>query len=197
MGARGAEFSPVSPLELERSQALSAIGSLNDSKISQEWAQEGYEIGQLQLNDLLNPPTLAKRYSEFKVAIHERGHEAVARAYSWMIHKVSVVPDGNTLGVTVTSPGFSRSFKTLLAERIAIASGGEAAEEMDGNDDHRGAGSDRGNARFFAKILSMISGDSQGSILSHGMSAARMAVGSLGRNTLRARAWRLTQEKVA
>lgn len=193
MGARGAELSPVSSLDLQRQQALSTIGQTG---ISLEWLKEGLHYGYLSDSDLVNSAALAKTQSVFEVAIHEWGHAAVARDNGWDVEEISVVPNGNVLGVTKSRPRYSRSFRELLSERIAIAAGGEAAESIYGKHDHSGAGSDRGSARFYARILAMVTGDSEGSILSRAMSTARRSIASFGIHNLRINAWKLVQQQI-
>lgn len=69
-----------------------------------------------------------------KTAYHEAGHAIVARAIpeAYPVHKVTILPRGMALGLTVFVPEedrYSHSKEDLLAQ-IAVLMGGRAAEEI-------------------------------------------------------------------
>jgi cell division protease FtsH len=79
-------------------------------------------------------------------AYHEAGHTLVARTIPGTdpVHKVSIIPRGRALGVTMQLPiedKHSYSRESLLA-RIAVLMGGRAAEEIIFNTFTTGAGND-------------------------------------------------------
>jgi cell division protease FtsH len=80
------------------------------------------------------------------VAYHEAGHALVASILpnSDPVHKVTIVPRGRALGVTMQLPVDDRHNypKQYLLERIAVALGGRAAERVVFNDVTSGAEND-------------------------------------------------------
>lgn len=81
------------------------------------------------------PRGLLKNEHERKtVAYHEAGHAVVAHFIegSSPVHKISIVPRGNALGVTIQLPdedSYNHSEKKLLGD-ISIMMGGRAAEDV-------------------------------------------------------------------
>jgi ATP-dependent Zn protease len=61
-------------------------------------------------------------------AYHEAGHAVVALALGRPIHRVSVLPDGQYLGLCRFGKGISRPSEDWLEREILIALGGIAAE---------------------------------------------------------------------
>ncbi len=92
-----------------------------------------------------------------KVAYHERkGHERVARAKNWRVHKVSVLAEGAVLGYVMTSPNPTDPLHKQWRDFIVICLAGWAAEVNSGIDDHRGCGSDFAQADYAADVLRMM-----------------------------------------
>jgi len=90
-------------------------------------------------------------------AYHEAGHTLVAKLVPGTdpIHKVSIIPRGRALGVTMQLPiedKHSYSREVLLA-RIAVLMGGRAAEELIFNTFTTGAGNDIEQATDMARKM--------------------------------------------
>jgi cell division protease FtsH len=90
-------------------------------------------------------------------AYHEAGHTLVARTVPGTdpIHKVSIIPRGRALGVTMQLPiedKHSYSREALLA-RIAVLMGGRAAEDLIFNTFTTGAGNDIEQATELARKM--------------------------------------------
>jgi len=90
-------------------------------------------------------------------AYHEAGHTLVAKLVPGTdpIHKVSIIPRGRALGVTMQLPiedKHSYSRESLLA-RIAVLMGGRAAEELIFNTFTTGAGNDIEQATDMARKM--------------------------------------------
>jgi cell division protease FtsH len=90
-------------------------------------------------------------------AYHEAGHTLVAKMVpgSDPIHKVSIIPRGRALGVTMQLPiedKHSYNRESLLG-RIAVLMGGRAAEEMIFNTFTTGAGNDIERATEMARKM--------------------------------------------
>ena len=79
-------------------------------------------------------------------AYHEAGHTLVARRMPGAdpVHKVTIIPRGNSLGLTMQLPMEDRHnyTKTWVENRIAILLGGRAAEELIFDEQSTGAGMD-------------------------------------------------------
>ena len=79
-------------------------------------------------------------------AFHEAGHALVAQTmpHSDPLHKVTIIPRGMALGVTVTLPVDDKHTytKDFLEDQLAIMMGGRVAEEMFLNHITTGAGND-------------------------------------------------------
>jgi cell division protease FtsH len=92
-----------------------------------------------------------------ETAYHEAGHAIVARLLpnSDPVHKVTIVPRGRALGVTIQVPEKDRwSYKKeFLLERIAITMGGRAAEEIFCNTRTSGASNDISVATSIARSM--------------------------------------------
>jgi cell division protease FtsH len=90
-------------------------------------------------------------------AYHEAGHTLVARSIPGTdpVHKVSIIPRGRALGVTMQLPiedKHSYSRESLLA-RIAVLMGGRAAEDLIFNTFTTGAGNDIEQATEMARKM--------------------------------------------
>lgn len=90
-------------------------------------------------------------------AYHEAGHTLVAKIVpgSDPVHKVSIIPRGRALGVTMQLPiedKHSYSRESLLA-RIAVLMGGRAAEDLIFNTFTTGAGNDIERATEMARKM--------------------------------------------
>ena len=90
-------------------------------------------------------------------AVHEAGHAllAVLLPHADPIHKVTIIPRGMTLGLTVQLPvddkhNYSRDY---LEDRIAILLGGRIAEELTQGDITTGAGNDFDRATDLARKM--------------------------------------------
>ena len=90
-------------------------------------------------------------------AVHEAGHAllAVLLPHADPIHKVTIIPRGMALGLTVQLPvedkhSYSRDY---LEDRIAILLGGRIAEELTQDDITTGAGNDFDRATDLARKM--------------------------------------------
>ena len=90
-------------------------------------------------------------------AYHEAGHTLVAQFLPGTdpIHKVSIIPRGRALGVTMQLPVDDRHTysKTFLQNNLAVLFGGRAAEELVFNSITTGAGNDIERATAMAKRM--------------------------------------------
>ena len=89
-------------------------------------------------------------------AYHEAGHALVSimHAHSDPIHKVTIIPRGMALGVTIFLPGDRHNYtREYLEAQLAIAYGGRTAEEIFLNQMSTGAGSDIENATDLARRM--------------------------------------------
>jgi cell division protease FtsH len=89
-------------------------------------------------------------------AYHEAGHAMVSymREHSDPIHKVTIIPRGMALGVTVYLPDDRHNYtKEYLETRLATAFGGRVAEEIFLSQMSTGAGSDIENATDLARRM--------------------------------------------
>jgi cell division protease FtsH len=90
-------------------------------------------------------------------AYHEAGHALVAAKlpYSDPLHKVTIIPRGMALGVTMQLPIDDRHnyYKNYLETSIAILMGGRLAEEMFLNSMSTGAGNDIERATELARKM--------------------------------------------
>ena len=89
-------------------------------------------------------------------AYHEAGHALVSflRDHSDPIHKVTIIPRGMALGVTVYLPDDRHNYtREYLETRLATAYGGRVAEEVFLNQMSTGAGSDIESATDLARRM--------------------------------------------
>ena len=89
-------------------------------------------------------------------AYHEAGHALVSvmRAHSDPIHKVTIIPRGMALGVTIFLPGDRHNHtREYLEANLAMAYGGRVAEEIFLNQMSTGAGSDIERATELARRM--------------------------------------------
>jgi cell division protease FtsH len=89
-------------------------------------------------------------------AYHEAGHALVSimREHSDPIHKVTIIPRGMALGVTVYLPDDRHNYtKEYLETRLATAYGGRVAEEIFLSQMSTGAGSDIESATDLARRM--------------------------------------------
>jgi cell division protease FtsH len=89
-------------------------------------------------------------------AYHEAGHAMVSffRDHSDPIHKVTIIPRGMALGVTVYLPDDRHNYtREYLETRLATAYGGRTAEEIFLNQMSTGAGSDIETATDLARRM--------------------------------------------
>jgi cell division protease FtsH len=89
-------------------------------------------------------------------AYHEAGHALVSliHAHSDPIHKVTIIPRGMALGVTIFLPGDRHNYtREYLEANLAIAYGGRVSEEIFLNQMSTGAGSDIESATDLARRM--------------------------------------------
>jgi cell division protease FtsH len=89
-------------------------------------------------------------------AYHEAGHALVSliHPHSDPIHKVTIIPRGMALGVTIFLPGDRHNYtREYLEANLAIAYGGRVSEEIFLNQMSTGAGSDIESATDLARRM--------------------------------------------
>ena len=123
------------------------VVSMNDFELAKDKVIMGAERKSLLLSD-----------EEKKVtAYHEAGHALVAARlpHSDQLHKVTIIPRGMALGVTVQLPEADKHNYTreYLKTRIAILMGGRLAEEIFLNQMSTGAGNDIERATDLARKM--------------------------------------------
>ncbi|MFO0610580.1 MAG: ATP-dependent zinc metalloprotease FtsH [Polyangiales bacterium] len=121
------------------------------SMIDFELAKDKVIMGVERKNMVMNEET------KTVTAYHEAGHTLVALkiAGNDPVHKVTIIPRGPALGVTVTLPAedvYNRSREQLLA-RIAMMLGGRSAEEIMFGRANTGAASDIQRATQVARYM--------------------------------------------
>ena len=92
-----------------------------------------------------------------RTAYHEAGHAIVAHLMpsSDPVHKITIIPRGRALGVTLMFPKEDRLEATTeqLSARLAVAMGGRAAEELVYNEITTGAHNDIKQATELARAM--------------------------------------------
>lgn len=95
--------------------------------------------------------------SKLSTAFHEAGHVMVAKLVPACdpVHKVSIIPRGRALGVTVQIPeeDIHCYTKEMLVGHIKVLMGGRAAEELVFNTTTTGAGNDLARATDMARKM--------------------------------------------
>jgi cell division protease FtsH len=95
--------------------------------------------------------------SKLSTAYHEAGHVMVAKLVPGCdpVHKVSIIPRGRALGVTVQIPeeDIHCYTKEMLVAHIKVLMGGRAAEELVFNTTTTGAGNDLARATDMARKM--------------------------------------------
>jgi cell division protease FtsH len=90
-------------------------------------------------------------------AVHESGHTIVAKLLPGCdpVHKVTIIPRGRALGVTMTLPLEDQLsyYRKSQLDRIAMAMGGRIAEELIFEEVSAGASSDIENATTIARAM--------------------------------------------
>ena len=98
-------------------------------------------------------------HEKWLTAIHEVGHAIVAKmlANTDPVHKISIIPRGNTGGVTWYLPDRDSSYtsKSQFTDRLAATYGGRVAEEVFFGKEHvtTGASSDIQRATAVARAM--------------------------------------------
>lgn len=121
------------------------------------WVYRGLEWGHFQRSDVVkNRPWIERVLAVVDTAVHEMGHVYMIKRGGTFL-SATVIPDGNTLGVTKGVPDSTEDWMRSCA-------GGLAAEVADGQFDHSGTGSDMGqleNTALFSPTLSASEAKSQ------------------------------------
>lgn len=127
-GTPGFSGAELASLINEAALATSRANRLAITMKDLEWARDRVMMGAEKLSGLKNP--VERRIT----AYHEAGHAIVARMIEGTdpVHRVTIVPRGNALGLTMQLPkedSMNMEY-TDLRNRIAILMGGRAAEEV-------------------------------------------------------------------
>ncbi len=92
-----------------------------------------------------------------RTAYHEAGHAIIAHLvpFSDPVHKITIIPRGRALGMTLMLPSEDRLEATTeqLSARLAVAMGGRAAEEIVFNEITTGAHNDIKQATELARAM--------------------------------------------
>jgi cell division protease FtsH len=147
-GFSGADLANmVNEAALNAARQNRKVVAMNDFEISKDKVLMGAERKSMLLSD-----------EEKKVtAYHEAGHALVAalREHSDPLHKVTIIPRGMALGVTMQLPLDDKHTYTrdYLETRLAIMMGGRVAEELFLNSMTTGAGNDIEQATELARKM--------------------------------------------
>ncbi len=142
------------PENVPSKEELLAEKVINISPELKNWAISGYQHGYFKLEHLSDEKHLRKERKLFKTSRHETAHEKAVRFYNWNLQVISIIQQGNTLGYVEAIPPANRPQKQVLLEKMVICYAGMAGEESMDDHDHRGCGSDFGQATFIAEVLS-------------------------------------------
>ncbi|TLN23609.1 ATP-dependent zinc metalloprotease FtsH, partial [bacterium] len=108
--------------------------------------QEQFDLAKDKILMGLERPGLKSETERRITAVHESGHTLVASLIEGMdpVHKVTILPRGNALGVTQLLPVDDRHYypKKYLMGRLAVNMGGRAAELVFFGETSTGASSD-------------------------------------------------------
>lgn len=92
-----------------------------------------------------------------RTAVHEVGHALVGKMlkHADPVHKVTVIPRGRALGVTMFLPNEDAKvlYKEAMEDRIAVALGGRAADELVNGEKSSGASNDIKQATGYARKM--------------------------------------------
>ena len=145
--------------------------AMKDFETSKDKVLMGAERKSLILNDEEKKNT----------AFHEAGHALVAQMMpnADPLHKVTIIPRGMSLGVTMTLPQDDKHTyrKDFLEDQLAIMMGGRAAEEMFLNHITTGAGNDIEQATELARRMVCEYGMSELGPLSYGKNQEQVFLG--------------------
>ena len=185
------DFPPTEQLPTEpeiRTQKL-----LDLSPELREFAKQGLTFGHFETKDLNNQNKLESEQKRFHTSMHENGHALVAKGCGWQVLVLSIVQEGNILGYVQTKPNPGKRLDQVLLEKIAICYAGMAAEELLGDKDHVGCGSDFYQAQIWANILSRVDPSYHGhfqQLLEDGKAIARRIITRHGINGLQQASFR-------
>jgi hypothetical protein len=141
------------PKPLSADEAFfSRLETINLAEMYQKWIANRYQEGNLTIDDLNQPQKLILMQEREPVSQHETAHEFVARSLGWNVTSVTIVPKGNVLGATYMTPRSGKSTQEIISDFITISLASYVGEEMFGNHDHRGCGSDLAKAKYFARF---------------------------------------------
>ena len=147
-GFSGAELANlINEAALATSRANRLVITMKDL----EWARDRVMMGAEKLSGLKNP--VERRIT----AYHEAGHAVVARMIEGTdpVHKVTIVPRGRSLGLTMQLPkedSMNMEYQDLR-DRIAVLMGGRAAEEVGLKVKTAGASNDFSRASQMARRM--------------------------------------------
>ena len=162
----------------------------------QRLAMEAYQIGVITIRNLADEKVIDQFEDDLEVAAHETGHQIVAEEEGYQT-SASIIPEGSSRGhmrMIGRVFNFGRNFLDDLRGQVKIAfAGGVGAEFMGFTP--RGLSSDIGHARFYARVVSMLSNTSKEGIEMDGSIAARGSIFRIGMSGFRARVHRLVKQK--
>ena len=139
--------------------AIRAVRSSEDGLITSAMIEETYQrivVGATNKNVIVSQDTKAR------IAYHEAGHAivgALLMAECDIVRKVSIIPRGNTGGVTYFQPqndDLKMHTKEYFFSQIKVALAGHAAEEMIYGKTHVSTGASNDFARVFGLAKDMV-----------------------------------------
>ncbi|OLL24423.1 Mitochondrial inner membrane i-AAA protease supercomplex subunit YME1 [Neolecta irregularis DAH-3] len=152
--ARGtAGFSGADLANLVNQAAIrgSWLGSRAVSMQHLEWAKDKIMMGSERKSMIISEK------EKWKTAIHEAGHAVVSKLVpdAMPLHKVTIIPRGNALGLTHSLPDEDHLNETKHSAfaQIAVAMGGRVAEELEFDELSSGAASDFSQATRIARAM--------------------------------------------
>ena len=170
-------FTPDTALitsQKEKYTVLNLLDEFAGTHLAEHYA-ESISLGEISAEEEITPKQATLEFSKFKkeehVDKHEVGHYTVAKSFGFEATATSI-PGPGYAGLTRWWGMGSESLRTRFWRIVVIAMGGEV-----GAGDAHGAGSDHGQARYYAGILSRYFKEgSVGSIISQAKSEARSRI---------------------
>ncbi|TNE47528.1 MAG: ATP-dependent metallopeptidase FtsH/Yme1/Tma family protein [Deltaproteobacteria bacterium] len=152
--ARGTPgFSGADVENLVNEAALTAA-RMNKNRLHMEHFEEAKDkvmMGRERRSMILNEE------EKYRTAVHEVGHALVGKMleHADPVHKVTVIPRGRALGVTMFLPNedVRVQHKEAMEARIAVALGGRAADELIHGEKSSGASNDIKQATSYARKM--------------------------------------------
>lgn len=152
--ARGTPGFSGADLENLVNEAALMAARMNKNRLFMEHFEEAKDkvvMGRERRSMILNEE------EKYRTAVHEVGHALVGKMLENAdpVHKVTVIPRGRALGVTMFLPNEDTrvQHKEAMEDRIAVALGGRAADELIHGEKSSGASNDIKQATSYARRM--------------------------------------------